>query len=122
MKHAHMCPHFLHTCASLLQPSLLIVLPWIEFQNNYSHSQKMLLMKESLCRGTAEWIQAIFQISLQSYMHTDGGKFAWFDISVKGKWREKRKPWGRREKVEGEKNSVCTCVSIYCHCCNKIHI
>lgn len=46
MKNAHMCPHFPYTCASLLQLSLLIVLSWIEFQNNYPHSQKILLMKE----------------------------------------------------------------------------
>lgn len=36
-------------------------------------------------------------------MHTDRVKIAWFDISVKGEWREKEKPGGRREKVEGEK-------------------
>jgi len=42
------------------------------------------------------------------------GNIARFVISVK--------EGGRGEKVKGEKNFVCTCVSIYCHCCNKIHI
>lgn len=36
-------------------------------------------------------------------MHTDGDKIAWFDISVKGKWREKEKTGVLREKVEGGK-------------------
>lgn len=36
-------------------------------------------------------------------MHTDGDKIAWFDISVKGKWREKEKTGVIREKVEGGK-------------------
>lgn len=43
----HICaPHFLYISASLLQLSLLFVLPWTEFQNNYTHSEQMLFMKE----------------------------------------------------------------------------
>lgn len=49
----------------------------------HTHS-KCFLWRKSLWRGIAEWIQAIFQISVQSYMHTNGEKIAWFDISAKG--------------------------------------
>lgn len=77
--------------------------PGLNFRIIIHTHRKFFLWLKSLWRGIAEWIQAIFQISVQSYMHTNGEKIAWFDISVKGEWREKGKPGGRREKVEGGK-------------------
>lgn len=96
--------------------------PGLNFRIIIHTHRKCFLWRKSLWRGIAEWIQAIFQISVQSYMHTNGEKITWLDISVKGEWREKRKPRGQKGKGGGRKNLVCTCVSIYCHCCNKIHI
>lgn len=45
----------------------------------------------------------ISNICTELYAHGWGEKIAWFDISVQGEWREKGKPGGRREKVEGGK-------------------
>lgn len=104
MKNAHMCPHFPYTCASLLQLSLLIVLSWIEFQNNYPHSQKILLMKEIPVQTESRvGYRQYFKYLCRAICTQMGGNIACFDISVKGEWREKGKPGGRREKVEGGK-------------------
>lgn len=64
----------------------------------------MLLVKKiALERDSRVDTGNISNICTELYAHIWEKKIAWFDISVKGEWREKGKPGGRREKVEGGK-------------------